>query len=530
MIVVLAALAGVVGCSKDDPANGPSVTFGATQMEGLADGGVLSIAVPSTPASWSPTAAWTTADLQAARGVYDRLMVRDDNGIVVPELAEKVSATANQSVWTIVVRRGITFSDGTALDAAVVAANLQAQVTSSANGGLLDPVASVVVTNPTTVTVTMYAPWSTFPEVLSTRIGTIAAVPTLTGAVAAPIGTGPFTYRGTEPDGTVVLVHNVTYWRSGLPRLDEVRFVPIPDASERVDAVLAGRVQMVAVDEPRQLSRVDTLVSNGTKLVVHEDRNAERPKVDIALETGRAPFDRISARRAVALATDRAEILARAFDGQGSIARGMVSETSPWFADFTTPVRDVDRARRQVEEYAKETGQPLKFHLLVPPDPTLQRVASVWRLQLADAGIDLVVDVVDPSAAGLIGATGQFQAMLQIGFAAAHPDAYYPLFRGIPAEQPVIGTNITRYIDPLVTKAFTDARTTADSTRRIDDYRTVQEQLSIDLPYLFLVQMRQVIVTTPSVRDLTSWRSASGAAGLGQDDATVSLAQVRLAR
>ena len=529
MVAAVVVLVLLAGCSAGDTTSTTSSTIGATELQGVLDGGSFSIAVPATPRNWSPTADWTTSDLQAARGVYDRLMVRDENGQPVPELAEKVMSSSSHSVWTITVRKGISFSDGTTLDATVVAANLQAQVGAPANRGIMDPVANVVATNPTTVTVTMFAPWSTFPEVLTTRVGTIASPSVLVGASTTPVGTGPFTYRSTEADGTVVLTKNPTYWRKGLPRLDDVRLVPIAGASDRVDAVLSGRVQMVAVDEPRQLTRLDA-VADRTSVVIHEDRNAERPKVDIALETGRAPFDRITARRAIALATDRSEILAKVFDGQGTVARGLVSDTSPWFTDHGGQARDLDRARTQVEEYTKETGLPLTFHLLVPPDATLERVASLWRVQLSQAGIDVVIDQVDPALAGLAGAAGQFQALLQFGFAAAHPDAYYPLFRGIPAEQPAVSTNITRYINPLVTKAFTDARSTSDTTRQVDDYRIVQEQLSVDLPYLFLVQVRQVIATTPTVRGLTDWTSASGADGLGLDDATVSLAQIRLAR
>lgn len=532
---VLALVSGLsvvllASCSSIGTSAPPSSTIGATQLPGLADGGSLAIAVPTAPGSWSPVDRWTTADLQAARAVYDPLMVRDRNGRVVPELAEKVTSSSNHSVWTITVRSGIAFSDGTALDAAVVAANLQAQVAAPVNAGLLDPVSSITVTDRSTVVVTMYTPWSTFPEVLTTRIGYIAAPVTLAGFSRGPVGTGPFTWSRVEPDGSVVVVANRGYWRRGLPRLDEVRFVPIADAAERVDAVLAGRVQMVAVDEPRQLSRLDALANRDSTVVINEDRNAERPKVNIALETGRPPFDRVTARRAVALATDRAEILEKAFDGQGTIARGMVSDTSPWFTDLGGTGRDLDRARKLVEEYTAETGVPLTFRLFVPPDTTLQRVASLWRLQLSQAGIEVVVEPVEPGVVDLLGVTGQYQALVQIGFGAAHPDAYYPLFRGIAAEQSVVSTNITRYINPLVTKAFIDARSTMDSTRQVDDYRIVQEQVTVDVPYLFLVQVRQVILTTPAVRGLTSWTSASGSEGLGLDDATVALAQVRVAR
>jgi peptide/nickel transport system substrate-binding protein len=337
-------------------------------------------------------------------------------------------------------------------------------------------------------------------------------------------------WSGVDEAGITIVVKNPTYWKKGLPHLDAVRFLPIPEAADRVTAALEGKVGMVAIDEPRQLLRLESVQNREDKITVHDDRNAERPKVNIAFETGRAPFDRITARRAVALATDRAEILSKAFVGQGSLARGMVSDTSPWFVDHSTPARDVDRAKKQVEEYTKETGLPLTFHLLVAPGTTLERVASLWRGQLQEVGIDMTIDLVDQSMLSIVAAFGQFQAILQVGFDSSQPDAYEQLFRGIPAEQTAISRNTTRYINPLVTKAFADARTTADVTRQVDDYGTIQEQVAIDLPYLFLVQMREVIVTTPKLRDVTNWSSGSGAGGLGQDDATVSLAQIWLAR
>ena len=81
-------------------------------------------------------------------------------------------------------------------------------------------------------------------------------------------------------------------------------------------------------------------------------------------------------------------------------------------------------------------------------------------------------------------------------------------------------------MNPIVTKAFTDARNTRDVTRQVDDYRIIQEQLFVDVPMVFIVQTRQVIVASSAVHDLTKWSSGTGATGLGQDEATVSLAQI----
>jgi len=498
---------------------------------GPTSGGTLDIAVSAPPTRWAPnTGPWSTNELQAARAIYDRLMIRDVNDQPVPELITKAVPNQNFTVWTLSVRPGISFSDGSPLTAEVVAFNLVAQQNDPSNAGLLAPIAAVTSPDAQTVVVTMFAPWSTFPEVLTTRIGTVAAPITLLGFDPRPIGTGPFLWSGVDDTGVTVLSKNPNYWKKGLPYLDAVRLVPIPEAADRVTAVLEGKVGMVAVDEPRQLERIEKTPNRETLITVIDDRNAERPKVNIALETGRAPFDRITARRAVALATDRSEILEKAFGGQGAIARGMVSDTSPWFVDHATPGRDLERAKKLVEEYTKETGLPLTFRLFVAPGTTLERVASVWRGQLAQAGIEMSIELVEPATLELAAAIGQFQALLEVGFDSSNPDAYEPLFRGIPAEQAAVSGNPTRYINPLVTKSFADARSTADLTRRVDDYGTVQEQISLDLPYLFLLQIREVIVTSPKVRDVTNWSSGSGTGGLGQDNATVSLAQVWLAR
>jgi peptide/nickel transport system substrate-binding protein len=527
LLVVLAACSsssGTAGPGSTDPQPDPS-----SASAGPRDGGTLDIGVPAALASWSPAGpAWSAAELQGARAVYDRLVTRDVDDVPVPDLAASVTPNADFTVWTVAVRPGVTFHDGTPLDAIAVAANLTAQRTAPDAAALLVPIASVQATNATTVVVTMATPWSTFPQVLTTQVGYIAAPSVLTGASATPIGTGPFAYTGVALDGSVTLTRNASYWKSGLPHLDAVRFVTIPEASARVDAVIDGTVDLVAVDEPRQLSRLDDL-GDASGVVVVDDRNGERPKVNLAFETGRPPFDHITAQRAVGLATDRDAILETVFDGQGTIARGMLSDASPWFSDHTAPARDVERARKQAEEYTKETGEPLSFKLLVPADPTLAHVASLWRVQLAQAGIDLQLEPVDEPTLVVATLLGQFQAALGVGFADPHPDLYEPLFRGIPAEQPAINTNITRYVNPVVTKAFADARQTVDVTRQVDDYRIVQEQLSVDDPYLFLVQVRSVVVVSSKVKDMTSWAAGSGDSSLVDEATTLSLAQVWLA-
>ncbi|HEY6534176.1 MAG TPA: ABC transporter substrate-binding protein [Acidimicrobiales bacterium] len=521
-LVLLAA------CSSDAPTSDaePPPSSSDPVETGPSAGGTLDIAVPTGPMAWSPAGpAWTSAELQAARAVYDRLLVRDANDIPAMELADKVQPNADYTVWTISLRPGVTFHDGTPFDAAAVAANLEAQRLAPDAAALLDPIETITTVGSVAVVLTMNSPWSTFPQVLTTQVGTIAAPAVLDGRSSTPIGTGPFAFASAGLDGSIELTRNPAYWKAGLPYLDAVRLVPMADASARVDAVLGGTADMVSVDEPRQLTRLDDLPEDGA-VTLHEDRNGERPKVAIAFETGRPPFDHITARRAVVLATDRQVILEKVFDGQGSISRGIISDASPWFSDHSSPSRDISRAKEQAEKYTEDTGEDIEFTMLVPPDPTIAHVASMWRLQLAEAGIDVQLQPVAADALDAAMVFGQYQSAIVDGFASPHPDLYEPLLRGIPAEQPVVSSNYTRYVNPIVTEAYADARATGDATRQVDDYRIVQEQLSIDNPWLFLVQVRSVVLASSSLRDVTEWTAGSGSAALSEEAATVSLAQI----
>ena len=490
-------------------------------------GGTLSVAIAAGDIQLSPAGRrWNGSELQIGRAIYDRLMVRSTSDQPAVELLTKISASANNTLWTLKIRPDVEFHDGTPLTAQSVVANLEAQRRSVVGESLLRSVASVIATDDLTVQVSLLSPWSTFPEVLTTQIGFIASPITLMGGPA--IGTGPFRANGFDLSGSLSAVRNENYWKTGLPYLDGVRFVAIEDPALRLTAVEDGSVDFTVVNDPGQLRRMDELAKN-SKFAVHEDRNEERPKLFVALNTGRPPFDRLSARRAVAYATNREQLLNEGIYGEGRIARGIVSDTSPWFTDAGGYVFDLQKATDEVKKYQEETGTPLQFILLVPPDPTQARIASLWRVQLAAAGINIVLASPSDSEIGILQLTGQFQAVMQVGFQSPTPDLYEPNLVGSLNEKPAVSPNVTRYANTLVNRAYAEARATNDLLRQGDSWRIVQEQIAVDHPYVVMLQLREAAFSSARVRDVTAWKSGEGSDALGQEQATVSLAQIWLA-
>ena len=177
-----------------------------------------------------------SAASRSPRAIYDTLTVPGADGKIHPYLAQSVTGNANGTVWTIKLRSGIKFSDGSALTAQVVKDNLDAY------RGALKPIrnpllfsfvfsdiSAVTVVNPLTVSVTTKRPWQAFPWFLwcSGRLGIMgeAQVKSPKNCNTDLIGTGPFKEVSWVEGDKFVAKRNPNYWQKDskgvqLPYLD----------------------------------------------------------------------------------------------------------------------------------------------------------------------------------------------------------------------------------------------------------------------------------------------------------------------
>jgi peptide/nickel transport system substrate-binding protein len=481
---------------------------------------------------WNPASAvWNASEFEVGRAIYDRLAVYSESHQLVPELAESIESNRDLTEWTITLRPNIVFHDGMPLDGNALKANLDAQQQSTVASALFTPVESIFVTGPRTVRLSMKAPWSTFPHLLTTQIGFVASPATLVAPGGAdPVGTGPFSFVSAVAGQSVDVIKNSSYWRDGLPRLDEVLFRVIPDGDARAEALADERVDMLLADDPSTILDLREAAEQGS-IDVLLDRSAEAPKLTIAFNTARPPFLDPVARRAVASATDRTAMTAAGYDGVLVPARGPVSDQSVWFIDQAYPPRDLDAAQRDAEVYAETYGTPLSFVLRVPNEPVFLRFAALWQQQLREASIVMLIEIQSETQVRADTAVGNFEAAMLPMFGEWHPDTYYPalhLGQMTPVGAP--GLNLPRFGTDTIDEALDDARGTTDLAAQVDAYRTVQNELTAGEAYLFLLRLPQAIAAQPDVRDLTGWSTASGAPGLAQERGTVSLTAAWLDR
>ncbi len=267
-----------------------------------------------------------------------------------PALAAEAPAVSDDStVWDVTLREGVTFSDGTALDAVDVVATYEAVLdpaSASEVAGAYRMIASVAATDDRHVRFTLKHPYSAFASRLTLGI---APSERLDGGPARdsalntePVGTGP--YRLTRLDaGQAVFTANPDYW-DGAPEVTELVTLSLPDDNARAQRVRAGDVDGTVLPPVLAASFEDQ-----AGLRVQSVRTADWRGVSLPVENAFASDP--AAREAMNLAVDRDTIVDGVLAGHGSPAATPVSAVygDAFAADAAFPF-DRGRAERLLDD------------------------------------------------------------------------------------------------------------------------------------------------------------------------------------
>ena len=252
-IVLVAAACGGGGSDKSSSSSGST---GDSSAGKPVYGGKVTYGLEAENSNgWClPEGQLAISGIMVARTIYDTLTVPNDKGEYKPFLASSVDHDPTYTQWTIKLRPGIKFHDGTALDSTVVKNNLDAYRgkypgrSSLLFSIVLDNITDVTAPDPMTVTITTKTPWPALPSYLysSGRLGIMAQaqLDDKDTCDTKLIGTGPFKLKEWKVNDHLTAVKNPDYWlkdSSGnkLPYLDEIEFRPIIEPSAR--AVGAGQ-------------------------------------------------------------------------------------------------------------------------------------------------------------------------------------------------------------------------------------------------------------------------------------------------
>jgi peptide/nickel transport system substrate-binding protein len=402
-ILVLAlalAACGSDGGSSSDEGSGGSELPNRSGLVGVDDdpgdpvqGGVLDIAVWFDPSSLDPAlgsvAGVTTGSALIA--IYDVLMRYDaETDSFEPQLAESLEPSDDAKTWTLKLREGVEFSDGTPVDADAVIYNLDRSVEleSPTATRLISLIESTEAVDDLTVVFELARPWQRFPYILSMAPGLLVS-PTAAerlgdGFEEAPVGAGAFTVERFAEGEELVLTARDDYW-AGRPPLDGLRFVPVAGERARLDGLNAGQYEMAFFRNPEVVSEALAEgyvgyieIANLGELLVLNNR-AQRATEDVLV------------RQAIAHAVNPDDLNRRVSNGSGAWSTALYPSSSLWDTSGSALGYDVDEARSLLDQ-AKASGYDGTLTLSCDNSPERQNQALTLEAQLEAVGFDVTID------------------------------------------------------------------------------------------------------------------------------------------
>lgn len=430
LVAVSIALTGCSAASASSDADGGSLTY-------------LDAEIP-TSAQVQEAGTWQTRALQ--QNITDRLLYRNaETGELEPWIADSWTVSPDGLTYTFVIRDGVTYSDGTAVDATSVAKNLNWQSTGDEAKGTT-PNAQFppgLVATPddatSTVTVVLAAPYAPFLNVLTGWGSGLVADATIDASKEEQskfvnlIGSGPFVVASETYGKEIVLDRREGYaWappsspNQGEAHLASVTVIPVQEDSVRLGTLKSGEADIIRYVQP---SEEQGLVDAGYDIV---------SKTGVGLSNqwflrSQAPFlDDVDVRKALLHAIDREQIIETQYTDSWTPATsvlspgtfGYVDESAKFAYDPDAANRLLDGAgwtERDADGYRTKDGERLTVKTYIDVyDNTAKSLFQQIQNQFKDVGIELSLNELDYSTYWATAFADPEVGALRVGW--PHPD------------------------------------------------------------------------------------------------------------
>ncbi|MEM8773797.1 MAG: ABC transporter substrate-binding protein [Pseudomonadota bacterium] len=428
--------------------------------------------------------------IEIAEKTMNRLIRPGSDGRPSPDLAHKWRTDEKGRTWTFYLREGVTFHDGSAFGAEDVVYTLERVMDPDRDNparSVIEAISTIEAIDPMTVQINLKWPFVDFPlQLMDARLRMIPEGSDETIGKTG-IGTGPFKVEKFDADGITTLVANPDYWE-GAPELAKVEVIGIPDSNTRLQAFLAGQIDM----------------ERGIKPVMRRALKRSKRYVVQAIPTGNwsglvflndiPPFDDPRVRRALRMVVDREEMLKLALDGGGVIScDNPVAPDDQYRAEMECP-QDIEGAKALLAEAGYPDGIDIKM-FIAPIDGVWAAMAVVYQQQAAKAGIR--VKIVNAAADGYWSEIWMKK------------DSFATSWGARPADQALAEAfssyakwNESHFFDETFDVLISKARLEVDFERRRQSYISAQKYLAEKSGTLIPFHRSQLVAISPRVQNL----------------------------
>jgi len=448
-------------------------------------GGTLTVGIYQEPPNLDPHVSGSSTAGRVMRHIFDPLVYQPEPGKFEPGLATSWESAEDGKSWTLKLRQGVQFHDGTPFNAQAVKFTFDRIVDPKTKSltaiGLLGPYDSTEVVDDSTVKVNFKRPFVIFLN----NIATPNLSPASPTAVAKfgedfgrnPVGTGPFKFKEWVAASHFTVVRNDEYnWappmhgRNGPAHLDAVQFKFLIEQATRTGALQKGEVMMIDQTPDQDVAaikqdakyRVDTLEQSGS------------PQV-LPLHASRAPTDDLGVRQALLYALDLKAMTNVVFAGVRPPSYGPLTpntwsywkgceELYPYSRDKAREVLDAAGWKMNPQTQIREKdGKPLSLRYVTTDESGNKRPAEFAQAAWKQAGFDINLEAMAYDATAPIMARGEHN-IARIGYTGTDPEFMYTLYHSDNIAGSNFNRTMTKY--PELDKTIEDMNAEQDRAKR----------------------------------------------------------------
>jgi peptide/nickel transport system substrate-binding protein len=436
--------------------------------------------------------------------IFETLFEYTPEGKIVPHLAESHGVSGDGLVWTLRLRKGVRFHDGTLLDALAVKFNLERVLTPDTKSTyrfLVDRIKRIEVVDASTLRLGTEKPFA--PMLAHLTHGAIAIQSP--AAIRKhgkeyfnfPTGTGPFNFKEWVRGDRLVLAKNPDYWGKK-PFVNELIFRPVPEGGARVALIETGAAHVIVRvpprDAPRLRARRDVEVVNTPSVRT----------IYIAFNMLKPPLTDVRVRQALNYALDKQAIVQHILAGVGRPSDAPISPGIFGYRPIMTYEYDPARARKLLAEAGHPNG--FKTELYCPTGRYLNdiQVCEAVQAQLREVGVEAAIKTMEWAAYLDITKKGPQESvvpMYMLGWGTVTGDADYGLYALFHSSQwTPAGQARNFYKNPKVDELLDRGRAVANPALREAAYREAMELIMNDAPWLFLHAESQLSAVRKNVK------------------------------
>ncbi len=487
-----ALAAGAVACSA------PTETPGAAEPGG-SDGTSMVLADGYEPETLNPLLGYAQ---EGASKLFDGLLGYDAQRRLVPALADRLPvASPDQRSWTVTLRQGVRFHDGTTFDADDVAATYRTLLDPASGSTVRSDIrmlASVAALDPRTVRFDLGEPSATFPSRLTMGIlpaeSFAGGGPLVSSSVNThPVGTGPYRLGEWRRGSSMVLTGNPDYW-GGAPKVSRLTVVFAIDDNTRAQRMHSGEFDGTVL--PPALA--ETFTGQGYRVLHHRTADYRTITLPSANPVTADPAIRLALNHAV----NRQGMIDALMAGHGApaatpippVLSEYVEPTATFRFDPAEAARILDAAGwvRGPDGTRARGGMPARFTLMYSASDSIRKdLAQAFTSDARGVGIDVELaglgwEAIEPrmgTDALVLGGGNPFDPEI----------VSYPLLHSSYSGDGF--NNPGSYHNAEVDAALDAARRATDPATRAAELRTMQRAYVAAPGFVFLVFLDHSYVT-----------------------------------